>query len=59
MLMWRSTANTELNSDQFHDEITSMNMLGPNKFGVDYKWHFILCYKNPKTDVQEEKHAKG
>lgn len=33
-------------------------MFGPDKCGMDKKFHFIARYKNPLTGVYEEKHAK-
>lgn len=33
-------------------------MFGPDKCGEDYKLHFIIRHKHPKTGVFEEKHAK-
>ncbi|CAG0894049.1 unnamed protein product [Cyprideis torosa] len=32
-------------------------MFGPDKCGNDYKLHFIIRYRNPKTGDFEEKHA--
>ena len=33
-------------------------MFGPDKCGTENKYHFIIRFKNPKTGVYEEKHAK-
>jgi len=33
-------------------------MFGPDKCGMDKKFHFIARYKNPLKGTYEEKHAK-
>ncbi len=33
-------------------------MFGPDKCGVEHKYHFIIRYRNPKTRVYTEHQAK-
>ncbi|CAH8546719.1 unnamed protein product [Heterobilharzia americana] len=51
-----SSANLDLK--QFNDKTPYTIMFGPDKCGLDNKFHFIFRYKNPNTGVFEEKHAK-
>ncbi|XP_019586365.2 calmegin isoform X4 [Rhinolophus sinicus] len=48
----------DLNLENFHDKTSYTIMFGPDKCGEDYKLHFIIRHKHPKTGVYEEKHAK-
>ncbi|XP_067900125.1 calnexin [Heterodontus francisci] len=48
----------DLMLEKFHDKTPYTIMFGPDKCGEDYKLHFILRHKNPKTGEYEEKHAK-
>ncbi|CAM6000913.1 unnamed protein product [Sphagnum balticum] len=48
----------KVNLEDFFDKTGFTIMFGPDKCGPDNKYHFILRYKNPKTGVYEEKHAK-
>ncbi|TPP60568.1 Calnexin [Fasciola gigantica] len=42
----------------FHDKTPYTIMFGPDKCGMDTKFHFIIRHKNVKTGKYEEKHAK-
>ncbi|XP_005996665.1 calmegin [Latimeria chalumnae] len=48
----------DLNLANFFDRTPYTIMFGPDKCGEDYKLHFIIRHKNPRTGVFEEKHAK-
>ncbi|XP_028315046.1 calnexin isoform X2 [Gouania willdenowi] len=52
------TQTPDLDLDHFVDKTGYTIMFGPDKCGEDYKLHFILRHKNPKTGEFEEKHAK-
>nr|XP_019586362.1 PREDICTED: calmegin isoform X1 [Rhinolophus sinicus]XP_019586363.1 PREDICTED: calmegin isoform X1 [Rhinolophus sinicus]XP_019586364.1 PREDICTED: calmegin isoform X1 [Rhinolophus sinicus] len=52
------TDTDDLNLENFHDKTSYTIMFGPDKCGEDYKLHFIIRHKHPKTGVYEEKHAK-
>jgi len=43
---------------KFNDKTPYTIMFGPDKCGMDHKLHFIFQHKNPKTNENEEKHAK-
>ncbi|KAF8565331.1 hypothetical protein P879_06402 [Paragonimus westermani] len=47
-----------LDLNNFNDKTPYTIMFGPDKCGLDHKFHFIVRYKNPKTGEIEEKHAK-
>ncbi|KAF6775669.1 hypothetical protein AHF37_04763, partial [Paragonimus kellicotti] len=47
-----------LDLNNFNDKTPYTIMFGPDKCGLDHKFHFIIRYKNPKTGEIEEKHAK-
>ena len=44
--------------ESFYDKTSFSIMFGPDKCGTDNKFHFIIRFKNPRTGVFEEKHAK-
>ncbi|XP_021252644.1 calmegin isoform X3 [Numida meleagris] len=48
----------DLNLEFFFDKTPYTIMFGPDKCGEDYKLHFIIRHKNPKTGEYDEKHAK-
>ncbi|XP_072120215.1 calnexin isoform X2 [Mobula birostris] len=48
----------DLTLEKFYDKTPYTIMFGPDKCGEDYKLHFIIRHKNPKTGEYEEKHAK-
>uniref|UniRef100_A0A183B3Z8 Calnexin n=1 Tax=Echinostoma caproni TaxID=27848 RepID=A0A183B3Z8_9TREM len=52
------SANTDLDLLNFHDKTPYTIMFGPDKCGMDTKFHFIIRHRNPKTGEYEEKHAK-
>nr|CAH8853602.1 unnamed protein product [Trichobilharzia regenti] len=52
------SASPSLDLKQFNDKTPYTIMFGPDKCGLDNKFHFIFRYKNPNTGVYEEKHAK-
>nr|CAX75038.1 calnexin [Schistosoma japonicum] len=52
------SASPNLDLKQFNDKTPYTIMFGPDKCGLENKFHFIFRYKNPNTGVYEEKHAK-
>ncbi|CAH8593215.1 unnamed protein product [Schistosoma haematobium] len=52
------SASPNLDLKQFNDKTPYTIMFGPDKCGLENKFHFIFRHKNPKTGVYEEKHAK-
>ncbi|XP_055498819.1 calnexin [Leucoraja erinacea] len=52
------TKTKDMILEKFYDKTPYTIMFGPDKCGEDYKLHFIIRHKNPKTGEVEEKHAK-
>ncbi|KAA0194600.1 Calnexin [Fasciolopsis buskii] len=52
------SATPNLDLLNFHDKTPYTIMFGPDKCGMDTKFHFIIRHKNMKTGEYEEKHAK-
>ncbi|XP_074651742.1 calnexin-like isoform X2 [Tubulanus polymorphus] len=50
--------NPDLDLKQFRDKTPYTIMFGPDKCGLDYKFHFIFRHKHPRKGQFEEKHAK-
>jgi calnexin len=48
----------EFTLESFTDKSSYSIMFGPDKCGMDKKFHFIVRFKNPLTGLFEEKHAK-
>ncbi|XP_015716544.1 calmegin isoform X6 [Coturnix japonica] len=52
------SSTDDLDLEFFFDKTPYTIMFGPDKCGEDYKLHFIIRHKNPKTGEYDEKHAK-
>ncbi|XP_048799246.1 calmegin isoform X2 [Lagopus muta] len=52
------SSRDDLDLEFFFDKTPYTIMFGPDKCGEDYKLHFIIRHKNPKTGEYDEKHAK-
>ncbi|POI27621.1 hypothetical protein CIB84_008629, partial [Bambusicola thoracicus] len=52
------SSTDDLNLEFFFDKTPYTIMFGPDKCGEDYKLHFIIRHRNPKTGEYDEKHAK-
>ncbi|XP_065592397.1 calmegin isoform X1 [Cyrtonyx montezumae] len=52
------SSTDDLDLEFFYDKTPYTIMFGPDKCGEDYKLHFIIRHKNPKTGEYDEKHAK-
>ncbi|NXI51273.1 CLGN protein, partial [Chloroceryle aenea] len=52
------SSSDDLNLEYFFDKTPYTIMFGPDKCGEDYKLHFIMRHKNPRTGDYDEKHAK-
>lgn len=52
------SSSPDLKLTEFNDKTPYTIMFGPDKCGLDHKFHFIIRYRNPKTGLYEEKKAK-